>query len=119
MDSKFDIKEPVQGQSKFSEKLTRLEKKDILDTNLKAQNLSNEAKKSERGWIGKFWGASEHSSNNIAGMLIVILLIIGTLYTTYMLFFNAVETHKQVLDFWKIITPLITLALGYVFGHKV
>ena len=112
MDSKFEIKETDQGKFEFSGKLTRLEKKDILDTNIKSQNLSIEAKKSERGWIGLFWGASEHSSNNIAGILIIILLIIGTLYTAYMICFNAVSTHKQVLDFWKMITPLITLALG-------
>lgn len=78
---------------------------------------SEEADKG-KGWLGRFFGTKNHSSNNIAGLLIAVLILIGTGYTIAMVCLEYEKTHQQVLDFWNIIVPLITLALGYVFGNR-
>lgn len=91
--------------------------KAIIDAKIKERKIENDEKKLERGWLGKFFGGKENSSNNIAGLFILILLGLGLLYTSAMLIYSPEDTHQQVLDFWGILNPLITLALGYIFGH--
>lgn len=46
-----------------------------------------------------------------------MIFVIGTLYTAYMIIRDYSGTHSQVLDFWEVIVPMITLAIGYLFGH--
>lgn len=119
-DKEGKLSEPnvdISGVSKLSEKIPSSGKVNNLD--LEMQKLKIVEKKDERGWIGHIWGASEHSSNNIAGLLIVSILVIGAAYTAYMICVDACCTHQEVLDFWKLLTPLLTMALGYIFGHKV
>lgn len=106
------------GKSSINPSFPAALNKEIVKKNadlLHAQ-IDAEDKKSERGVLGKFFGAGVHSSKNIVGLLIILLLIIGVGYTLYMLHFNPESTHSQVLDFWGIISPLITLSLGYLFG---
>ena len=52
-------------------------------------------------------------------MLILLLLGLGFLYSVGMYIRNADDSHQHMLDFWDVITPLITMSLGYIFGHKV
>ena len=91
-------------------------KEAVTDNALEAKRLENQQQKEKRGWVGKIWGEGSNSIINIAGMLIVLLLLIGALYTFIMIFRGTEETHQQVLDFWNVIIPIITLALGYLFG---
>lgn len=63
----------------------------------------------EAGWLGKIFGADKRASSNIAGLLIALLVVSGIA----LLFFNS---SIPALEYWKIISPLITLALGYLFG---
>lgn len=89
----------------------------IIDADVEKQKIKKEAEKEERGLLGKLWGSIEHSSNNIAGLFIILLFIIGLLYTIWMLCINSCNNHKLVIEFWGMLTPLMTLALGYIFGR--
>ena len=60
----------------------------IIDADVEKQKIKKEAEKEERGLLGKLWGSIEHSSNNIAGLFIILLFIIGLLYTIWMLCIN-------------------------------
>ena len=65
----------------------------------------------ESGYLGKFFGAPTHSPLNIAGLLIFILII-----PSIVLLFT--HTIKESLDYLVIILPIVTLALGYLFGKN-
>lgn len=65
----------------------------------------------ESGWLGRFFGAPTHSPLNIAGLLILLLVITGVA----MSFLHGIS---ESINYWSKILPLITLALGYVFGKK-
>lgn len=86
------------------------------DKDLANKMLDNDREKFrnsiEIGWLGKFWGSPKTSPNNIAGFTIVLLLLLGIGWTTIC------EDFSNTKDLWAIITPIITLALGYLFGEK-
>ncbi len=65
----------------------------------------------ESGLLGKVFGAPSHSPGNIAGLLIFVLLISGIVITY-------IPASITATDFWTKIIPLITLALGYLFGKQ-
>ena len=119
MEDILELKDQNSGETELSPKLPSFTSKELLDTQIKSQQLQNEEKVRQRGLLGKLWGASRHSSNNIAGMLILLLLGLGFLYSLGMYIRNADDSHQHMLDFWDVITPLITMSLGYIFGHKV
>ena len=66
----------------------------------------------EIGLLGKVWGSPKTSPNNIAGFTIVLLLLLGSVWTFLC------ENFDSTKGLWSIITPIITLALGYIFGEK-
>ena len=71
----------------------------------------------ERGSLGKFFGSGNSISSNIAGLVICVLLPTAIIYTFIMLFIGQETNDLSVKDFWElIITPLVTLAIGYLFG---
>ncbi len=72
--------------------------------------------KLERGWLGGIWGNSEKIPNNIAALLIIILLMTAIIYTYCIIGLPADKISLSIKDFWQIIAPLITLAIGYLFG---
>lgn len=73
----------------------------------------------ELGLLGHFFGSGNSIKLNIAGLFIFILVITGIIYTACVLFCESTNPKAiGILEFWGIITPLITLALGYIFGKK-
>ena len=116
MDDKVFAPNPNGGDSKLNPKLGEVVNKKIIDADLEETRIKEESRKEERGFLGKVWGSIEHSSNNIAGLFIILLLIIGAAYTCCM-FHDSPENHTKILEFWGMISPLLTLALGYLFGR--
>jgi len=55
--------------------------------------------------------------DNIAGLFIVLLLLIGSAYTFWMVLIDSCENHTKILEFWGMLSPMLTLALGYLFGR--
>lgn len=85
----------------------------IIDKTFEANNHEREL-----GSLGKFFGSGETVKMNISGLTILILIITGVGYTVGVLCFDTSSNSKAVgiIDFWGIITPIITLALGFIFG---
>jgi uncharacterized membrane protein HdeD (DUF308 family) len=65
----------------------------------------------ESGWLGKFFGAPSNAPFNIAGLLILLLTVSGIVVS-----FFPPSSAMNASDYWTKILPLITLALGYLFG---
>lgn len=86
----------------------------IIDNTFEESKMTREL-----GLLGQFFGSGNSIKLNIAGLFIFILLLTGIIYTACILFSDSVNSKSiGILEFWGIITPLITLALGYVFGKK-
>jgi hypothetical protein len=92
------------------------------DVELAKQVLANnsiiEQQLVNRGYLGKLWGSAQSVPNNIAALTIIILISTGVIYTLLTLLLPADKISLSIKDFWSIITPLITLAIGYLFGDK-
>jgi hypothetical protein len=74
--------------------------------------------KARRGLLGGIWGVSSNVPNNIAGFIAIVLTIAGIAFTAFKINSPIDEKSLSVKDFWSLITPLITLAIGYLFGDK-
>ncbi len=90
----------------------------LINADIRKKEIDKDILKEERGFLGRFFGGKDSSSNNIAGFFICILLFIVSCYTAGMAIYCPNNTHSQILDIWNVVTPLITLALGYIFGNK-
>lgn len=117
MDNEIKLPEQAKGKSGFTNVDSKLGSK-LINAEIRKKEIDRTIQKEERGILGRFFGGKDSSSNNIAGLFICALLIIASLYTLGMAIYCPNNTHSQVLDFWGIVTPLITLALGYIFGNK-
>ena len=67
----------------------------------------------EAGWLGKVFGSATNAPTNIAGLFVGILTL--TIILTGIIF---VPSHISAIDFLNYLAPLITLALGYLFGKS-
>jgi hypothetical protein len=65
----------------------------------------------DAGYLGAVFGGSA-APTNIAGVVVFVLLLIGALTVFF-------KSELPPLEYWKIATPIITGALGFVFGRKV
>lgn len=65
----------------------------------------------EAGWLGRCFGSGKNAPLNIAGILVVALVLSGiaTLF---------VQTSIAAADYWRLIVPLLTLVMGFVFGKS-
>lgn len=75
--------------------------------------------KADRGLLGSLWGASSSVPNNVAALVAIALVLFGMIYTLFALYLMpAGKEMGYIKDLWAIITPIITLAIGYLFGNK-
>ena len=89
--------------------------KELIDI----KNLHEQAlKDKDLGVVGKYFGGRELTALNISGALIMTLAIMGIIFTFILLCQKKEDQPISIIDFWAIITPLITLSLGYIFGNK-
>lgn len=73
--------------------------------------LRSQEMKLEAGILGVFFGSTQRAASSIAWIMIFILVCAGVL-----ILFTSCAV--QPLDYWKMVSPLITLALGYLFGRR-
>ncbi len=76
-----------------------------------AIGLQSKAMDLESGWLGKAFGNHANAPTNIAGFVAVCLILAGI----GMVVFSGWEKSAE---FWKVISPLLTLVLGYLFGKN-
>lgn len=66
----------------------------------------------DAGVLGKFFGMGDHAARNVTGLVIIVLIIIiGVSFFLY-------SGDVKVIEFIKMISPIITLGLGYLFGKN-
>jgi len=73
---------------------------------LRSQEMSLEA-----GILVNFFGSPKRAASSIAWVMIFILICSGVIV-------SFVGCNINAIEYWKIIAPLITLALGYLFGRQ-
>lgn len=78
--------------------------------------IKNKEMDIECGLLGKVFGTGGNSNMNIAGLIAILLITPAVCYTLFHL--SEGEDSKSVLEFWKIISPLVGTILGYIFGSK-
>lgn len=69
------------------------------------------------GSLGKFFGSNPRVPVYIAGVTILILSLTGIIYTLCSMYYKG-PSFDNVIKLWGILTPLITLPLGYIFGKE-
>ena len=73
---------------------------------LRMQEMKNEV-----GVLGGFFGSTQRAASSIAWVTIFLLVLAGVAS----LFFSTLITPT---DYWKTVSPIITLAFGYLFGSN-
>lgn len=68
----------------------------------------NEKLGNQGGKVGAFFGVGTNGSINFTGIILIILVLPGVIYT-FINFSNSIE-------YWKTVGAFITLGLGYLFG---
>ena len=91
--------------------------KELAKQLLDSQN-EIEKQKINQGFLGKIWGNSSSIPNNIAALSAVILITVGIFYTCAMMNTKTENISLSIKDFWSIISPLITLSIGFLFGDS-
>lgn len=64
----------------------------------------------EAGYIGRVVGGPKNAPNNIAFVVVALVLVAGVVVSFY--------APADRVEFWKLILPIITLTLGYLFGRS-
>jgi hypothetical protein len=72
--------------------------------------------KIERGILGGIWGIPSNIPNNIAALSIALLMLAGIIYTFINFNTKSENIGCSIKELWSIITPFMTLAIGYLFG---
>lgn len=86
-------------------------------TNKEAQrNHEKDMANQALGSFGRIFGAKENSSRNITG-LICLSFVTGATLVSLLVYFCK-EDLIFVKYMWGVTSPIITLSLGYLFGHK-
>lgn len=92
------------------------------DKELATRVIDNKAKlekaKVDQGFLGNIWGGSASIPNNIAALSVISLILTGVTFTFWTYDKLPAQIGISIKDFWSILTPLITLAIGYLFGDN-
>lgn len=114
-DPNLQLKQTKQDQSHEQIILSERNKHELEILDKKHSHELN-CKNKELGWLGWLFGGKELTSLNISGFLIFLLLVVGLVLTLKV--YESKEDIENLLKIWSIITPIITLTLGYIFGSK-
>lgn len=67
--------------------------------------------KIEAGFFGKLFGMGDAAKIHITGLLLIILLLSGVI-------FSFIKDFDQTKEYWATILPMITLFSGYIWGKN-
>jgi hypothetical protein len=89
-----------------------MEQKLVIDSEPSpAFRLEQQRMALDAGLLGKLFGTGTSAPLKIAGFTLVLLIVPGVL----VLFF---DTKMPPAEYWKLAGPIVTGALGFVFGRK-
>lgn len=86
------------------------EKADITPTSDPKFVLQSKKMDLEAGWLGRVIGSPKNAANNMAFLTVVLTFAAG--------FVVGLAYPSARVEFWKLIIPIVTLTLGYVFGKN-
>ena len=92
---------------------------DIKDLNpqLQSEFIRQKSKIEHRqmqiGVLGRFFGSDGEGRRNIAGLVILVCLVLGAVMSSICYF----KDCTFAVDFWHILSPMITCCLGYICGQ--
>ncbi len=81
-----------------------------------AENAKMENVKAQLGWLGRFFGNSSNVRLYIVGLIALVLLLIGIIYTFIPQQFRS-ETFG-IGELWSVLTPMLTTIVGYLIGSN-
>lgn len=82
----------------------------IVDANLAKYAIEEKRMYLEAGILGKVFGTSSNAPRNVAGLFVFILTLTWVWLALHL-------EQDRAEAFLKMVTPLLTLALGYMFGR--
>ncbi|MCM1140955.1 MAG: hypothetical protein NC453_20485 [Muribaculum sp.] len=104
--AEFQHKEKTQKQDHDHEKeMAELEHKHALEM------LDKKA-----GTVGRYFGIEDNGSKNITLIVLIVFLII--VFFLIMMFYKETPHSAFVELVWNTAVPVLTLALGYIFGKE-
>ena len=62
----------------------------------------------EAGILGRFFGAGKSASFNISGLVLILLIGLGA--------YLYISQPSQASEYWKLIIPILTGIIGFLFG---
>jgi len=69
------------------------------------------------GWVGRIWGSRSEKPGNISAIVALILVLyLGVLFTFALC--SSEVSLADIADTVSVITSIITLILGYLFGSN-
>lgn len=109
--------EEVKQTSSVELDLQREDHQFQLQMQQQQHNHENELKNKEIGWLGKFFGTEENSARNMA-ITVIVLVVLGATIFSICVLFNPILDNVFIKDVWGDIVPIVSLALGYIFGKN-
>ncbi len=64
----------------------------------------------QSGMLGRFFGAPGNATVNIGGLVVLLVVAAGIVMT--------IKAPDGGLEAWKVITPIVTMVLGFLFGKR-
>ena len=80
------------------------------------EQLKAELLKQDIGFLGRFFGCLDHASKNITAVIIILLIIVVS--TMSVVVYIVDKDLDFIKSIWTGIIPIISLALGYLFGNN-
>jgi hypothetical protein len=65
----------------------------------------------EAGWLGKIFGSATNAPTNIAGIVLSASII--SIFLVLL-----IPTRMETIEYLKLVLPVVTLVLGYLFGKS-
>ena len=87
------------------------DEKMIIEAEPNRAFLENRRMSLDAGVLGYFFGTGTASSTNIAGFVIFMLVLAGLVTLV-------IDTKMPAADYWKLAAPMITGAMGFIFGAR-
>lgn len=80
-----------------------------VPSNMEDPSVNLADRRLQAGVLGKLFGTGTNAARNIAG-IVILILILGALIAYF--------AQDDKGDLFEIVVPIVTLGLGYLFGEK-
>lgn len=113
-DHKFENVESEAGMHVSLNRLSFRHEESMAD---KEHEFQKELLIKRLGYLGKFFGQKDIIPLNVSGLLLLILVFFLVIVSICLIGCNNNSTNN-IKMIWDIVSPIITLTLGYLFGIR-